>query len=119
MSTSLNKTLKIGYLNLRAQTGFGTTKQAQVEHLVKQHKFDILHLQEAQILEDSFESCDYINSNYTVLSNNARNPYGTASLVAIYISVAFSDHMASIYTITTPASIHKSLSPKHKPQFKS
>ena len=49
MSTSLNKTLKIGYLNLRAQTGFGTTKQAQVEHLVKQHKFDILHLQEAQI----------------------------------------------------------------------
>ena len=27
--------------------------------------------------------------------------------------------MASIYTITTPASIHKSLSPKHKPQFKS
>ena len=27
--------------------------------------------------------------------------------------------MASIYTLTTPASIHKSLSPKHKPQFKS
>merc|ERR1711867_309250 len=80
---STNTLFKIGYLNLRAQTGFGTTKQAQVEHLVKQHKFDILHLQEAQILEDSFESCEYINSNYTVLSNNARNPYGTASLVAI------------------------------------
>ena len=27
--------------------------------------------------------------------------------------------MAQIYTMTTPASIHKSLSPKHKPLFKS
>ena len=83
MSTSINKSFKIGYLNLRAQTGFDITKQAQVEHFVKQHMFDILHLQEAQILEDSFDSCDYITSNYSILSNNARNPYGTASLVAI------------------------------------
>ena len=83
MSTSINKSFKIGYLNLRAQTGFGTTKQAQVEHFVKQHMFDILHLQEAQILEDTFDSCDYITSNYSILTNNARNPYGTASLVAI------------------------------------
>ena len=83
MSTFMNKSLKIGYLNVRAQTGFGTTKQLQVEHFVKQHMFDILHLQEAQILEDSFETCDFITSNYTVLSNNARNPYGTASLVVI------------------------------------
>ena len=45
--------------------------------------FDILHLQEAQILEDTFDSCDYITSNYSILSNNARNPYGTASLVAM------------------------------------
>ena len=57
MSTSINKSFKIGYLNLRAQTGFDITKQAQVEHFVKQHMFDILHLQEAQILEDSFDSC--------------------------------------------------------------
>ena len=83
MSTSINKSFKIGYLNLRAQTGFGTTKQAQVEHFVKQHMFDILHLQEAQILEDSFENCDYITGNYSILTNNARNPYGTASLVAL------------------------------------
>ena len=67
MSNFVNKSFKVGYLNLRAQTGFGTTKQAQVEHFVKQHMFDILHLQEAQILEDSFESCDYITSNYTML----------------------------------------------------
>ena len=54
MSNFVNKAFKVGYLNLRAQTGFGTTKQAQVEHFVKQHIFDILHLQEeeAQILED-------------------------------------------------------------------
>ena len=79
MSTSINKSFKIGYLNLRAQTGFGTTKQAQVEHFVKQHMFDILHLQEAQILEDTFENCNYITS---IITNNAHNPYGTASLVA-------------------------------------
>ena len=63
MSNFVNKSFKVGYLNLRAQTGFGTTKQAQVEHFVKQHMFDILHLQEAQILEDSFETCDFITSN--------------------------------------------------------
>ena len=50
MSTFMNKSLKIGFLNLRAQTGFGTTKQLQVEHFVKQHMFDILHLQDAQVL---------------------------------------------------------------------
>ena len=83
MSNFINKSFKVGYLNLRAQTGFGITKQAQVEHFVKHHMFDILHLQEAQILEDSFETCDFITSNYTILTNNARNPYGTASLVAI------------------------------------
>ena len=31
---------------------------------------------------------------------------------AIYTSVASSDHLAQIYTMTTPASIHKSISPK-------
>ena len=32
-------------------------------------------------MEDTFENCDYINSNYSIRTNNARNPYGTASLV--------------------------------------
>ena len=50
--------IKVGYLNLRAQSGFGSPKQAQVEHFVKLEKFDILHLQEEQILEDTFENCD-------------------------------------------------------------
>ena len=68
--------------NLRAQSGFGSPKQAQVEHFVKLEKFDILHLQEAQILEDTFENCNYITRNYSIITNNARNPYGTASLVA-------------------------------------
>ena len=34
-------------------------------------------------MEDSFETCDFVTSNYTILTKNARNPYGTASLVAI------------------------------------
>ena len=76
------KSIKVGYINLRAQSGFGNPKQAQVEHFVKLEKFDILHLQEAQILEDTFENCSYITSNYSIITNNARNQYGTASLVA-------------------------------------
>ena len=76
------KSIKVGYINLRAQSGFGSPKQAQVEHFVKLEKFDILHLQEAQILEDTFENCSYITSNYSIITNNARNQYGTASLVA-------------------------------------
>ena len=76
------KSIKVGYINLRAQSGFGSPKQAQVEHFVKLEKFDILHLQEAQILEDTFENCNYITSNYSIITNNARNAYGTASLIS-------------------------------------
>ena len=36
------KSIKVGYINLRAQSGFGSPKQAQVEHFVKLEKFDIL-----------------------------------------------------------------------------
>ena len=41
------KSLNIGYINLRAQTGFGLPKQIQVEQFLKSYKIDILHLQEA------------------------------------------------------------------------
>ena len=82
MDATQEKSLNIGYINLRAQTGFGLPKQLQVEQFLKSYKIDILHLQEAQILENTFEMCDFITSNYEIIANNASNPYGTASLVA-------------------------------------
>ena len=82
MNGTQEKSLNIGYINLRAQTGFGPPKQLQIEKFLKFHKIDILHLQEAQIKEDTFEMCDFITSNYEIIANNASNSYGTASLVA-------------------------------------
>ena len=82
MNGTQEKSLNIGYINLRAQTGFGLPKQIQVEQFLKSYKIDILHLQEAQIREDTFEMCDFITSNYEIIANNASNQYGTASLVA-------------------------------------
>ena len=82
MDATQEKSLNIGYINLRAQTGFGPPKQLQIEKFLKFHKIDILHLQEAHIKEDTFEMCDFITSNYEIIANNASNSYGTASLVA-------------------------------------
>ena len=82
MDATQEKSLNIGYINLRAQTGFGLPKQVQVEQFLKSNKIHILHVQEAQILENTFEMCDFITSNYEIIANNASNPYGTASLVA-------------------------------------
>ena len=66
MDATQEKSLNIGYINLRAQTGFGLPKQIQVEQFLKSNKIDILHLQEAQILENTFEMCDFITSNYEI-----------------------------------------------------
>ena len=73
--------LTISYLNIRGQNGFKLDKQFQVEEYLKQSKSDILHLQEIHMEDDSFEQCNYIKSNFSVISNNAVNKYGTASLV--------------------------------------
>ena len=42
---------------------------------------DILHLQEAHIEDDTFQECSFIESNFSVIINNAKSKYGTASLV--------------------------------------
>ena len=73
--------LTISYLNIKGQTGFKVDKQFQVEDFLKQSKSDILHLQEVHIEDDTFEQCNFIKSNFSVISNNAVNKYGTASLV--------------------------------------
>ena len=42
---------------------------------------DILHLQEANIEDETFSSCSFLQSSFNIVENNATNKYGTASLV--------------------------------------
>ena len=81
MAGTKKEFLVISYLNLRGQTGLPVEKQFQVENFLKENNCDILHLQEAQIDENTFWECKYIENNFAVISNNAENKYGTASIV--------------------------------------
>ena len=76
-----DKILTIGYLNIRGQTGLPVTKQLQIEAFMKYNNCDILHLQEANIEDDSFTSCEFVSSSCSILQNNSTNKYGTASLI--------------------------------------
>ena len=68
-------------MNIRGQSGLQIEKQVQIEVFIKQNKCDILHLQEVNIDGESFTSCDFISSNFNILTNNSINNYGTASIV--------------------------------------
>ena len=73
--------LTIAYINVRAQTGLPVAKQLQIEAFAKHNNCDILHLQEANIEEETFSSCNHLQSSFNIIENNATNKYGTASLV--------------------------------------
>ena len=73
--------LKVGFMNIRGQTGLSDTKQLQIESFIIREKIDILHLQEINIVEDSFSSCNTISSGFNIISNNAANKYGTATII--------------------------------------
>ena len=68
-------------MNSRGQTGLNSTKQLQIESFIIREKLDILNLQEINIIEDSFSSCNTICSSFNIISNNAANKYGTASII--------------------------------------
>ena len=55
------KSIKVGYINLRAQSGFGSPKQAQVEHFVKLEKFDILPDVEIMVQPSSLFARNYLS----------------------------------------------------------
>ena len=57
-----NSTLTIAYMNVRGQTGMDIVKQLQIENFLKFYKIDILHCQEINILQDSFNSCEHVTS---------------------------------------------------------
>ena len=51
------------------------------------NSLDILHCQEINIDEEGFKQCSYIVSNFSIISNNFLNNYGTASLVRNTLTV--------------------------------
>ena len=78
---SESRILTISYMNIHGQTKLPTVKQLQIEDFVKFNKIDILHMQECDIDEDTFSTCNFISSNFNLISNNSQNKFGTASLV--------------------------------------
>ena len=80
--TSSQNILTTAYINVRGQTGLEISKQVQIEHFLQVYNIDILNCQETNIIESTFESCNFINSSYGIISNNASNKYGTSCLVS-------------------------------------
>ena len=54
MDTS--KILKVGFINIRGQTGLKLPKHLQIENFIRENCLDILHLQESNIEEDTFSN---------------------------------------------------------------
>ena len=73
--------LTLALVNIHGQTGLNQSKQMQIETFLHHHKIDILHLQETNILDDTFINCNLINSSYNILINNSPTKYGTATLI--------------------------------------
>ena len=73
--------LTVTFMNIRGQSGLTIQKQLQIEAFIKYNNWDIVHLQEANIEDDSFSSCNFISSCFKIIPNNSINKYGTASLV--------------------------------------
>ena len=80
-TATVNNTLTQAFINIHGQLGLTVTKQKQIEDLFRRNSINVLHCQEINIDEESFNQCSYLNSNYTILQNNALNRYGTATIV--------------------------------------
>ena len=76
-----SKILTQAYLNVHGQSGLNVAKQNQIQDFILRNQIDILHCQEINIEEESFSQCNYINSNFTIIQNNAQNKYGTATII--------------------------------------
>ena len=68
-------------MNIRGQTGLTNAKEIEIEAFMIRERLDILHLQEINISEDSFSTSNNMSSQFNIISNNAVNRYGTASIV--------------------------------------
>ena len=91
---SSSNDLIVASINIRGQTGLNVSKQKQIENLLKMYKIDILHCQEIEIDDFTFEACSFLQAHYDIIPNNSpNNKYGTASIVR-------NDLIATIYKLT-------------------
>ena len=81
MANLENSILTVSYMNIHGQTKLPTVKQLQIQDFIKYNKIDILQMQEINIDDETFSECDYLSSNFNLISNNSETKYGTASLV--------------------------------------
>ena len=68
-------------MNIHGQSKLPTYKQLQIQDFIKFNKIDILQMQEIDVDEETFSECEYISSNFNLISNNNETKYGTASLI--------------------------------------
>ncbi len=73
--------LIILYLNTYGQTKLTLEKQLQIQDMAKHLKCDIIHLQESDFDENTFQNCNFIKNNFNFITNNSPSKYGTASLI--------------------------------------
>ena len=62
-----NKVLTISYLNIHGQTKLSEAKQFQIEDFLKCNNIDVAHLQETDICDETFPSCNFISSSLSNL----------------------------------------------------
>ena len=84
----VNNIIKIGFLNFKGQCILNEARQLQAEDFLKKYDLDILQCQEIQRNNDTFSQCNYIQANYSIISNNNVTTYGTASLVINNYSIS-------------------------------
>ena len=57
------------------------SKQLLIQDHLRVYKIDILACQEVSVNNDTFNNCDFISANYTLVSNNSHNEFGTLFLI--------------------------------------
>ena len=76
-----NNIVKVAYINIHGQSKLTEAKQVQIEDFLKYNRIDVAHLQETDQCDETFSECNFINSSFNIIVNNAENKYGTSTLV--------------------------------------
>ena len=73
--------ITIATMNCHGQSKLEIPKQLFIQNFLLTNKVDILLCQETKILENTFNQCSFINSNYSIIKNNSTHHFGTSILV--------------------------------------
>ena len=99
--------LLVGFVNVRGQAIGQSLTQSKINQLVdfiKLYSLDIVNMQETNIMESTFNNCDYINQNFEIIYNNAPTKYGTCVLIssAIQYSNVIMDQAGKVIIYDLP-----------------